>query len=126
MGGVRLMIRQYPNELRGRIDDQLYKRLEQLYNMVYDLTDAIAKPQQGGMPSIEVVRASLQAKGKTPLNVSGLQGILAQIQPAKAIEFSAFPAPLDPRSQDGALGILSSTGALYRYYASTRTWTLIP
>lgn len=120
--------RQYPNELRGRIDDQLYKRLEQLYNMVYDLTDQIAQGTKGdrGSPNVDVVRASLQAKGKSPLNVSGLLGILAQVQPAKAIAFDSFPAPLDPRSQDGALGVLNSTGALYRYYASTRTWTLIP
>ena len=123
-----MQIRTYPNELRGVIDDRLYKRIEDLYNMIYDLQAQLQQHQvKTTNPKIsnaqmKQIRDSLQVKGSMPLNIQGLLGV----PPGNAIEFDSFPDPRDPRSQDGALGVLSSTGALYRYSNSTRSWNAVP
>jgi len=117
-----MITRTYPNELRGVVDDQTFRVLMDLYNKIYELSDALAT-QQPPTLDLAAIRNQLQAGGTQPLNVGGLLGVLSQAQIGGAPAFENFPPPIDPRSQDGALGVLSSTlSIIYRYSATLRQW----
>ena len=122
------MIRVFPSELAGKVDSLLYRRLLEIYNLIYDLNDQISGVSVTTLTlaQLQQIQKALQAKGPAQLNVQGLLGVLAQSQVAGAPSFSSFPVPADPRSQDGALGVLAGTpNVLYRYDQVTRTWVVV-
>lgn len=123
------MIRIFPSELKGIVDDRTYKRLLEIYGLIYSISDRIDQtPATTTLTTAQLqqIKVALQARGPAQLNVQGLLGVLAQAQVAGAPAFDSFPVPADPRSQDGALGVLAGTpNILYRYDQVTRTWIAV-
>lgn len=123
------MIRIFPSELKGIVDDRTYKRLLEIYGLIYSISDRLDQtPATTTLTAAQLqqIKAALQARGPAQLNVQGLLGVLAQAQVAGAPAFDSFPVPADPRSQDGALGVLAGTpNVLYRYDQVSRTWVAV-
>lgn len=66
------------------------------------------------------VRQQLQSTGKYPLNITALQGVVGQPQPAALFGLSAFPDPSSNYTQNRLTIVVN--GAIYTYNAVTNTW----
>jgi len=49
------LARIFPSELKGRVDDQTYKRIIELYSMIYDLSDQLNSNGSSGLTRAELL-----------------------------------------------------------------------
>lgn len=116
-----------PNQpnLDGQVPQLVAQYIRSLFDSVnalqarLDAVEAVKVLDRGAAQKLyapEVVTQALQSSGSAPLNVTNLQGRLAQPQAASIPEVLALPVLADPLSQDG--GVVSYLETLYRFNAS--------
>lgn len=95
--------------------------VNRLGNQTPDTSLLLTKKEAATLYSPSVVRQSLSASGSTPLNISGLPGVVAQPQTTNVPSVTALPTS-GPLLQDGVL--ISFNGLLYRFNGSPApgTW----
>lgn len=87
--------------------------------------DFVSRKEAAATYGSQAQQAALQASGKSPVNVTGLSGLLSQPQKAYVPYVDALPDVLhDPMSQDGAL--VSYQGIVYWFDGRTEPGRWVP
>lgn len=68
------------------------------------------------IPSMLQIREALQSTGESPLNVTGLRGVLIDPQPASALRYDAAPTGLVLQSLKDTQLVLVQNGSAYDLY----------
>lgn len=115
----------YPN-IAGQVTSAVEYSIRYLYDKVYSILDRVraleSKPPVP--PDINSIRQAMQANGSSPINITGLIGVLSQPQLAKAPTIHSLPGFDNPLAQDGTLSIFQ--GVVYFYSMATNPGKWIP
>jgi hypothetical protein len=124
----------YPNLSSSGLPERAVSTIRAIYDLIAKVQGRVESVEQAGYVTrgeaaaqfgAPTQKATLQAGGSTPLDVTGLTGVLAQPQVSYAPSVTSLPSYADPLSQNGTL--VSLNGVIYRFDGESDpgTWVVL-